>query len=88
MKLYLSDLKLIGEHTIKNSQGFCVFICNKSTATFDFLFLRTILEENGFGRLSLNNVTSLDENSIQIHTNFLYIQYKHLQENEIKEQKK
>lgn len=87
MKLYLSDLKLIDSLVDEDKQGFCVFTCKPSTAVFNFLLIRSILEENGFGRLSLNNVVGSETTeTVQINTNLLYCQYKQLQENETKEQ--
>ena len=78
MKLYLSDLKLIGMHTFKDKNEFCVFISEKATAAYDFLLIRSILEENGFGRLSYSNFIDLENGYFQIDTNYLYNQYLNL----------
>ena len=75
MKLYLSDLKLIGIHTFKDKNEFCVFISEKTTALYDFLLIRSILEENDYGRLSYSNFIDLENGFFQINTNFRYNTY-------------
>lgn len=78
MKLYLSDLKLIGTHTFPDLQDFCIFIVNSSTAVTDFLLIRSILEENNYGKLSNDNVIDLENGYHQINTNFRYNYYLNL----------
>ena len=75
MKLYLSDLKLIGMHTFPDSRDFCIFIVNTSTAVTDFLLIRSILEENNYGKLCNDNVIDLENGYHQINTNFRYNYY-------------